>query len=119
MQAAQKQLEQDKSESASKEMKGAADSLKQAANDLKRNGEQRAGAANPPDSSNPNSGDSNGKRLPVSEDVARELSRHSGKRWGELPGELRTRILQDVKAQYGDDYARIIRLYFESLADRK
>jgi hypothetical protein len=51
--------------------------------------------------------------------VAKELERHAGKKWGDLPGELRTRILQDVKAQYGDDYARIIRLYFESLADRK
>jgi hypothetical protein len=40
----------------------------------------------------------------------------AGKTWGELPGELRTRILQDVKARYGDDYARAIKLYFEQIA---
>jgi len=31
--------------------------------------------------------------------------------------ELRTKIMQDMKAKYGDDYARIIKLYFEQLAD--
>ena len=33
--------------------------------------------------------------------------------------ELRTRIIQEMKAQYGDDYARIIKLYFEQIADNK
>ena len=45
--------------------------------------------------------------------------KYQGKAWGELPGELRTRIIQDMKAQYGDDYSRIIKLYFEQLADKK
>jgi hypothetical protein len=119
MQAAQKQLDQDKMDSAGKEMRGAADALKQAAQNLGQTGDQRSQSGNPPDGASPNAGGAGGKRLPLSEDVAKELGRHAGKRWGELPGELRTRILQDVKAQYGDDYARIIRLYFESLADRK
>ena len=44
---------------------------------------------------------------------------YADKRWGELPGELRTRILQDVQVKYGDDYARIIKLYFEQVADTK
>jgi hypothetical protein len=82
-------------------------------------GDQKAQGDSPPGGDNPNGGSADGKRPPVSDEVAKELERHAGKKWGDLPGELRTRILQDVKAQYGDDYARIIRLYFESLADRK
>jgi len=42
---------------------------------------------------------------------------YAGKSWGELPGELRTRIVQDIKARYGDDYARMIKSYFEQIAD--
>jgi hypothetical protein len=41
------------------------------------------------------------------------------KSWGELPGELRTRIVQDMKARYGEDYARMIKYYFEEIADTK
>jgi hypothetical protein len=48
-----------------------------------------------------------------------DRTKYAGKNWGELPGELRTRIVQDMKAKYGDDYARMIKLYFEQLADTK
>ena len=51
--------------------------------------------------------------------LPKELQHYAGKPWGELPGELRTKILQDMKSQYGDDYARIIKLYFEQIAERK
>jgi hypothetical protein len=44
---------------------------------------------------------------------------YAGKSWGELPGELRTKIVQDMKARYGDDYARMIKSYFEQIADTK
>jgi hypothetical protein len=44
---------------------------------------------------------------------------YAGKSWGELPGELRTKIVQDIKARYGDDYARMIKSYFEQIADTK
>jgi hypothetical protein len=43
--------------------------------------------------------------------------RYAGRPWGELPGELRTRLLQDLRGRYGDDYAGIIERYFEALAD--
>jgi hypothetical protein len=33
-----------------------------------------------------------------------------------MPDHLRTRILQDLRAQFGEDYARIIQGYFEKLA---
>jgi hypothetical protein len=46
-----------------------------------------------------------------------DAKEYAGKRWGELPGELRTKIIQDMQAKYGDDYARIIKLYFEQIAD--
>jgi hypothetical protein len=37
--------------------------------------------------------------------------------WGELPGELKTRLVQDLRSRYGEDYAEVIRRYFERLAD--
>jgi hypothetical protein len=51
--------------------------------------------------------------------LPKALQQYAGKPWGELPGELRTKILQDMKSQYGDDYARVIKLYFEQIAERK
>jgi hypothetical protein len=47
------------------------------------------------------------------------LQQYAGKSWGELPGEVRSRILQDSRARYGDDYARIIKLYFEQMAETR
>ena len=47
----------------------------------------------------------------------KELKKYAGRTWGELPGELRTRILQDMRARYGEDYAGIIQRYFEQIAD--
>jgi hypothetical protein len=41
------------------------------------------------------------------------------KSWGELPGEVKTKFVQDLEARYGEDYARSIKLYFEQLAERK
>jgi hypothetical protein len=48
-----------------------------------------------------------------------EKTPYAGKAWGELPGELRTKIVQDMKGRYGEDYARMIKLYFEQIADTK
>ena len=36
-----------------------------------------------------------------------------------MPGEIKTKVLQEMKARYGEDYARNIKLYFEQLAERK
>jgi hypothetical protein len=57
------------------------------------------------------------KTPPSATPLPKDLQQHAGKKWGELPGELRTRIIQDMKAQYGDDYARVIKLYFEQIAE--
>ena len=47
------------------------------------------------------------------------MKKYEGKAWGELPGELRTKIVQQMKVKYGDDYARMIKLYFEQAADTR
>jgi hypothetical protein len=40
----------------------------------------------------------------------------TGRTWGELPGHLRTEILQLSQGKYRDDYARLIQLYFREIA---
>jgi hypothetical protein len=45
-----------------------------------------------------------------------KLNGLDGKAWGELPGELKTQMLQDFRARYGAEYAEVIRQYFERLA---
>lgn len=114
MKSAQQQLGAGQTDSAAGQMQDAAAALRKAANGLR--GESDSTAR--PDGSPAETGPA-GQKPPLPAEVVRELERHPGKKWGELPGELRTRILEDVKAQYGDDYARLIRLYFESLADKK
>ncbi len=45
--------------------------------------------------------------------MARTKSAHN---WGELPGHLRTEIMQLSQGKYRDDYARQIQLYFQEIA---
>ena len=40
----------------------------------------------------------------------------TGRSWGELPGHLRTEILQMSQGRYRDDYSRLIQLYFREIA---
>jgi hypothetical protein len=115
MHQAQDKLGQGKTQSAGKSMQQAATTLKQAA-------EQMAKQSQP---STPNENRIPGK-LGASPDGRPDLKKldaekamYDGKAWGQLPGELRTKILQDMKAKYGDDYARIIKLYFERIADTR
>ena len=44
------------------------------------------------------------------------LKAKTGRAWGELPGHLRTEILQMSQGRYRDDYARLIQLYFREIA---
>ncbi len=44
------------------------------------------------------------------------IRRGTGRNWGELPGHLRTEILQSARGRYRDDYARLIQLYFREIA---
>ena len=40
----------------------------------------------------------------------------TGRAWGELPGHLRTELLQMSQGRYRDEYARLIQLYFREIA---
>ncbi len=44
------------------------------------------------------------------------IRRKTGRAWGELPGHLRTEILQSSHGRYREDYARLIQLYFREIA---
>jgi hypothetical protein len=57
--------------------------------------------------------------MPDLSKFGKDMKKYAGRTWGELPGELRTRILQDMRARYGEDYARIIQRYFEQIADTR
>ncbi len=57
-----------------------------------------------------------GARLSLPAPLAKKLEPFQGKSWGELPGELKTQLLQDARAHFGDDYAAIIQQYFEQIA---
>ncbi|HZZ80245.1 MAG TPA: hypothetical protein VFE62_17155 [Gemmataceae bacterium] len=46
-----------------------------------------------------------------------KLEKLNSKAWGELPGELKTQMIQDFRARYGAEYAEVIRQYFERLAN--
>jgi hypothetical protein len=118
MQQAQQQLGQNKPQSAQGSMQQAAQALQQAAQQL---GQQQPGDSNSQPMQNTTSGPrgaSGDGRIDESL-LSPDMKKHAGKRWGELPGELQTKIIQDMKAKYGDDYARIIKLYFEQIADTK
>lgn len=46
-----------------------------------------------------------------------KLDPSQAKAWGQLPGELKTRMLQDLRARFGAEYADTVRQYFDSLAE--
>ena len=48
--------------------------------------------------------------------LASRLQKYAGRVWGELPGQLKTEILQGLNGEYSDDYARLIKLYFKEIA---
>ncbi len=51
--------------------------------------------------------------------LARKLEPFQGRSWGELPGDLKTQLLQDARTYFGDDYAPIVQQYFEQIAERR
>lgn len=62
-----------------------------------------------------------GQKAGVAEaDTLREIQelvrKKTGRKWGELPGHLRSEILQMSQGRYRDDYARLIQLYFREIA---
>jgi hypothetical protein len=107
--------------------KGAARAAKQAADQMKRASDQLSkaeqGEGNNPSDPKPGDGQGNtpgmksgaGKPSEIPSVVLENL----GKSWGDLPGEVKSKITAELKAKYGEDYARVIKLYFEQLAEKK
>jgi hypothetical protein len=57
-----------------------------------------------------------GKAAPDQSALKEVIRTNPRRAWGELPGHLRTEILQTVRGRYRDDYARLIQLYFREIA---
>ena len=95
-------------------MQSASKSLQQAANQAGKLSANKLpnAARNPAAMGSNNKGD-----FPASRPKEMKLEALQGKAWGELPGELKTQMLQDVRARFGEDYAETIRQYFESLTE--
>lgn len=94
-------------------MQNAADKLAQAAQQASQQSTRRVPqiAQNPATKANPNPGSGN---APILGDP--KLESFAGKSWGELPGELKTQLIQDLRARYGVEYAELISQYFDRLA---
>ncbi len=96
--------------------------MNNAAQSLQKAAQQMAQAQQPGKPTPDSHASERGASSPVPIDLSvygPDAKKYAGKSWGELPGELRTKIMQDMKAKYGEDYARVIKLYFEQRADRK
>ncbi len=104
---------------ASKAMAQAGDALQRAAEALARAMQPQGQEGRPTDTPPNELGGAVGGGKPDDRAVAMPKLPFDPRKWGELPGELKTKITQEMRAKYGDDYARMIKLYFEQLADTK
>ncbi|MDB5348765.1 MAG: hypothetical protein JWN86_12 [Planctomycetota bacterium] len=57
-----------------------------------------------------------GRDAPHLAALKESIKAKTGRNWGELPGHLRSEILQMSQGKYRDDYARLIQLYFREIA---
>lgn len=57
-----------------------------------------------------------GQVPPEFAELEAQLRQMSVRQWGRLPGQLDTEILQSARRKPSDDYARLIKLYFEEVA---
>lgn len=120
---AQEQLGQGKPQSAQSAMSQAAQALQQAAQQLGQQSQQQGPPGQvgqqPMQQGDPTAQGAPGGGKPNDVPLDEQLQKYAGKKWGDLPGALRTKIVQDLKSRYGDDYATMIQLYFEQIADKK
>jgi len=102
-------------------LRNAAQALAQAARQLQPGGTSSSSSGSPESSSESSQGDSGagarGGTTPADmQALEAELQKQSGRRWGELPGQLQTEILQAASRQPNGDYARLIKMYFKEIA---
>src|SRR5262249_55826369 len=114
MKQAQNKLKEGQNQNAQSSMRQAAQALQKAAQQIAQ--QQQPGQPDPNSQAGKGVAGSGNPDLSI---FGKDMLQYAGKTWGELPGELRNQILQDMTAKYGDDYARIIKLYFEQIADTK
>jgi hypothetical protein len=120
MARAQGQLAQGKPGPARSAMQQAAQSLGQAAQQMAAaESTQPSQPGQPGQTTQANAQGRQPGGLPDLSAYGLDAAAYAGKGWGDLSGELRTKIVQDMRANYGDDYARMIKYYFEHLADTK
>jgi hypothetical protein len=119
MEQAQGQLGQSQTGSARQSMENAAKALRQAAGQMSRGSQQQGQSGKSNQQGQPGAVGAPGGGRPDPSIFGPGIPKYAGKTWGELPGEVRTKIVQDMRDKYGEDYARMIKLYFEQLADTK
>jgi hypothetical protein len=114
-----------------REMQQAANSLEQASNQMQPSRDAQADGQPPPGSEQPGEpGEPGGDmsndsgQLPPGgemtlEQLELELKNLKLRNWGQLPGTLRTEIMQSQKKNPNADYARHIKLYFEEIAKQQ
>jgi hypothetical protein len=113
LEQARQQLQQ-KPQQAGATMQQAAKALEQTAKQSQKQMASQAqpmGGGDPAQSFQPGAASAQDALLPD------QFKAHAGKNWGDLSGELRTRIVQDLRARYGDEYGPIIQRYFQQIAD--
>ena len=107
-------------DSATSAMKSAAEQLQTAAHRRNQSPEAMAKSQGEPSSDSPTKDPEGGQAGTAKPETLRELQeivrRKTGRSWGELPGHLRTEILQSARGRYRDDYARLIQFYFQEIA---
>ncbi len=120
MQQAQNQLQQGQPGQAQGSMQQAADSLQQASQQMAGQRPNSSTKSNRATASSGVPGTAGPRPADVDpSSVSPDLKKYAGKRWGQLPGEVQTRIVQELTTQYGPDYAEIIKGYYERLAEGK
>ncbi len=125
IQQAQGQLNQGQNQQAQSSMQQAAQSLAQAAQAMQNaqpSSQQQARAQQPGKPMNPTDPSEFGAQgggIPDASLLSKDDKKYAGTEWGKLPGEVRTRIIQQLQTRYGDDHAQMIKLYFEQVAANK
>jgi hypothetical protein len=105
---------------AGKDTSAAERAMRQAADALKGAAKSLAGPAGSPTAGAQSNGNPGTAAAPITPgDLTPVLTGDLGAVWGDLPGEVRARVVQDLQARYGEDFAKAIKLYFEQLAERK
>ncbi|MGH7200769.1 MAG: hypothetical protein ACREJB_09205 [Planctomycetaceae bacterium] len=114
-------------EQTAESLREAADALNQVAGQLQagqRPGSQSAsnGQTGSPQSAQEGAAGNNGEGGVQGVDLGTlqlELDKMTSRQWGQLPGRLKTEILQAAQRNPNSDYAKLIKLYFEEIARTK